>query len=203
MVRQWLITISPVQAGWKKQVIMAWSKHAPMAALHAVCVCVSFSSHHLTQLNPIESLSTCVIINYLQLIWARWKINIFIFLKAISQFVFWGRPAWRIWIRQSLIEGCYQTRCRPSRLFFFPDTSHSAAAPKGRWLLRREIFIWTTAAEGECGFGGMCERCVRRGRVHVCALARRGQSVCLAFFSVLVSLFEHTHTQERTHRFAF
>lgn len=55
-----------------------------------------------------------------------------------------------------------------------------------------------TAAEGECGFGGMCEGCVRRGRVHVCALARRGQSVCLAFFSVFVSLFEHTH--KHTHR---
>ena len=60
----------------------------PCRVCVCVCVCVCFSSHHLTQLNPIESLSTCVIINYLQLIWARWKINKFIFLKAISQSVF-------------------------------------------------------------------------------------------------------------------
>lgn len=57
-----MLCVSGVWSHVCKYVCVSTSLFLP-TCLHIKCLCL-----HLTQLNPIESLSTCVIINYLQLI---------------------------------------------------------------------------------------------------------------------------------------
>ncbi len=73
------------------------------------------------------------------------------------------------------------------RAFLFLDTSHSTAAPKGRWLLRREIFVWLTTA-GRVWIHCVCV-CVYHGecRRNVYAIACHGWQ------------YSHTHRLAWTH----
>lgn len=74
--------------------------------------------------------------------------------------------------------------------FLFLNTSHSVAAPKGRWLLRREIFIWMTASEG------VWIECVRE--VCVCVWLKCVPRI-LQFPCINIQTHIHTRTDTHTH----
>lgn len=91
-------------------------------------------------LNFIESIFIHVIINCLHLIRGQVENWCICFLKGRN---FWGQPAQRLSLKtvlsgqiwQSLIEACYQGRCRPEGIFSCATRRASRPTPMGRWLL--------------------------------------------------------------------